>query len=279
MIHLRDTLVQTLGRLPRLEGDFSPIVKLGLDKGYALAEFPPQILHRVLADAAADVEGADQKLEAAYLMGNVAFCLAEPLVGLAMHGHWLDAAHARCIALSPRLVTWEEEGEKGVDQVFDVGLAAAGLHFGATADTAAFAMAVEHLITSLVNTIHTATGLSKPALYMLVADSFGYAFLAHGRHLGCEDRAIALAMEVFGQHGTKLYSKKLRFDRITLPEAPHIGAWLRVRGGCCRAYTRPGKPNYCTTCVLRDDESRAERYRNYLRRTHLPQPPSNTQDT
>ncbi len=270
MIHLRDTFAQTLAGLPRLDGEFSPKVSLGTGE-VSLADLPQESLRRFLADAAVDEHGADSKLEAAYLVGTLAYSLAAPLVALVLRGQWLCQGHAAGVGLTPRFVTWKEDGDSGVEQVFDIALDRTHLTFSHEARPMRFAQAVEAIYVNVVTQIHAVTGLSQPALFMLISDSFAYAFLAHGRDLGCIDRAIGYATEAFCTRGTKLFSKKLRFDHITLPEAPDIGDWLRVRGGCCRAYTRPGKPNYCTTCVLRDDDSRTERYRNYLRRTFMKQ--------
>ncbi len=267
MIQLRDTVERTLAGLPKLEGAFSPAVRLApTADGLTLGDIPAPALHRLLADATASEEAPDKKLDAAYLIGTFAFCLAEPLVGLALRGHWLCGADPAGVALTPRFEKWTEDGETGVEQVFDICLDPSLLAFDRHADATRFAQTVQDLITPLCVAINATTGLSRPALFMLVSDSFAYAFLAHGRQLEQQDHAMALALASFGQRGTRLFTKKLRFEHISLPEAPEIGEWIRVRGGCCRAYTRPGKPDYCTTCVLRDDQSRTERYRTYLRR-------------
>ena len=78
------------------------------------------------------------------------------------------------------------------------------------------------------------------------------------------------ARALLRQRGSKLFNKQTDFEWISLPEAPQIGDWMRVRGGCCRYYTAPAADAaYCTTCVLRDGDSRRERYRDYLRRSRL----------
>ena len=112
------------------------------------------------------------------------------------------------------------------------------------------------------------SGLSRKALWLLVGDSLAYSLLHHARALGDPGRGIGAALAILRVPGTPLTTRKTRFDWVALPDAPQVGDWLRVRGGCCRAYTRP-KSAYCTTCVLRDDASRTERYRDYLRRTWI----------
>lgn len=149
MIHaVPSSLQQALDALPRLDAAFSPLVSVGGDRqGVALNAIPMPKLHRLLADAAADVDGADAKLEAAYLMGSLATCLAAPLVGLALRGQRLRRAHPAGVTLIPRFVKWDEDGEAGVDQVFDVGLDDTVLAFQRDADTRGFADAVSALVT------------------------------------------------------------------------------------------------------------------------------------
>lgn len=268
MMHLRGTLEQVLHAMPKLDTDFSPMVSLGnAQAGTPLGAIPDATLRTWMQDATPQDPEGDAKLQAAYLMGDVTFALGEVLAGLALRNTWLVAADPVRVALAARQVTWDEDGETGSTQVFDLAVRPDGLTFSKTATHPDFAMAVEAMFAPLVHALNKASGLSNAALYRLVGDSFGCAFLAHGRLLGCDQAATDHACAVFHASGTKLRNKQLRFDYITLPEAPHVGDWLRVRGGCCRAYTRPGKPNYCTTCVLRDDASRIARYRNYLRRT------------
>ncbi len=274
MIHAVPTsLRHALDALPKLHADFSPVACWGdvLDD-IAFEAVPDQTLVSWMQAAAAKEPCGDARLQAAYLMSDLAGAVGEVLAGLALRGYWLVSAGAGRVALTARQTAWEDDGETGVAQVFDVVLDPAGCGFVQRPNHKAFATAVEAIFGPFIRQLSAASGLGQPALFRLVGDSFGYAFLAHGRLLGCPLTGINHAKAIFQISGTKLRNKQLRFDYITLPEAPEIGDWLRVRGGCCRAYTRPGKPNYCTTCVLRDDDSRNERYRNFLRRKHVPTP-------
>lgn len=270
MMHLRDSLEQVLRTMPTLDTDFSPVVRLGnTQAGTPLGAIPEAVLAAWMHGATHQDPEGDAKLQAAYLMGDVAFALGEILAGLALRDKWLVASDPMRVFLSARDAIWDEGGEVASAQVFDLRLQPDGLTFAKTAAHFDFATALEATFAPLVHALNIASGLPRAALYRLVGDSFGYAFLAHGRLLECEKMATDHARAVFHTPATKLRNKQLRFDYITLPEAPHIGDWLRVRGGCCRAYSRPGKPDYCTTCVLRDDHSRIARYRDYLRRTKL----------
>ena len=272
MIHLRATWQQVVRDLPRVEDDFSPVVHLTPDAdAITLSDITSRTVKRWMADATADEPGADAKLAAAYLMGDVANTVCQIFAALALRGHWLSAVGTGAIGLIPRLVPWVEDGETGVSMTFDVCLAPDALAIGRATSPYRFAKSLEDLFAPLVQHLCRESRLGITALYRLAGDGLAYAFLTHGRALEAEQAGMDIAMEILRTPGTKLANKQVRFDHIQLPEAPQISGVLRVRGGCCRAYTRTGKPNYCTTCVLRDDESRNERYRNFLRRTRRPE--------
>ncbi|MEJ6403142.1 (2Fe-2S)-binding protein [Yoonia sp. 2307UL14-13] len=267
---MRQTWQDLAVALPRLDDDFSPVIQFQPAPDFAaLNDIPEAALPRWMADAAIDVEGPDAKLRAAYLMGDLSFAVVQTFAALALRGYWVVASHASPVGVRPRFVHWTEDGENGVSQTFDLFLNPDSLVFSHAPSPYAFARTIEDLFSPIVKAMTHQSKLSNTAFHRLIGDSIAYAFLAHGRVLDREQEAMVAALSILREPGTKLTNRKVRFDHITLPEAPEIGQWLRVRGGCCRAYTRPGKPDYCTTCVLRDDESRAERFRNYLRRTRL----------
>ncbi|MGJ8624129.1 MAG: hypothetical protein ACSHW1_15325 [Yoonia sp.] len=266
MKHFDISALPAMDQIPKLEGAFSPEISVGPSSGATnLATVDDVVLRRWMADATMGVDGADAKLAAAYLMGNITAALAEIVTGLALRSHCLTAAAPSAVALVARFVPWAQDGENGVSLVFDMHLSADGLMFENTVRPYEFAKAIEDILSPLVRTLSNTSGLSKAALFRLAGDSLAYAFLAHGKILGREGEAMALAYAVLRAPTTALTNKQVHFDFIALPEAPHIGEWLRVRGGCCRAYTRPGFPEHCTTCVLRDKDSRTQRYRDYLR--------------
>ncbi|MEM9969436.1 MAG: (2Fe-2S)-binding protein [Pseudomonadota bacterium] len=270
MTHIPRDLQTTAATLVPLEGDFSPILHLtgATSSGVNMANLSDDCVRRLMADAILDEPGGDAKLAAAYLMGTVSWSICEPLAGLALRGLWLAAARSKAVSLIQRFVHWEQDGEKGVSLAFDVHIDPDQAAFVDMPALPGFATTLEQIHTSLVDRLYAISGLSRAALWRLVADSLAAAFLEHGRAIGQTDLAMSHARNIIRDKSSKLFNKQTDFAWIDLPEAPETGDWMRVRGGCCRYYTAPREDaDYCTTCVLRSDESRRERYRNYLRRT------------
>lgn len=257
-----------LAALQPLEGDFSPAVRLAPrdTNGTALCELTDGDVRRLMADAILDEPGGDAKLAAAYLMGIASWSICEGLVGLAMRGLWLAAARPDAVRLTQRFVHWEEDGDKGVSLAFDLEIDSEHTAFVDIVACAGFATTLEEVHAPLVDALYAASGLSRAALWRLVADSLAAAFLEHGRHLDRVDQAMAYARTILRDRSTKLANRQTDFEWITLPENPDTGRWMRLRGGCCRYYTAPrGNADYCTTCVLRDAESRRKRFQAYIR--------------
>ena len=151
---------------------------------------------------------------------------------------------------------------------FDLNINESAIVFADLPATQGFAATLEQLHQPLIQTLHRISGLSQAALWRLVSDSMASAFLEQGTAAGQAELAIDHARMILRDRRSKLCNKQTGFEWITLPEAPDIGDWMRVRGGCCRYYTAPADDvDYCTTCVLRSAGSRRERYRDYLRRT------------
>ncbi len=262
-----------LADLTPLEGTFSPVLRLDNSSAanLSLSDVTDDCARRLMADAILDEPGGDAKLAAAYLIGTVSYSICEPLAGLALHGLWLAAAKPDAISLSERFVHWEEDGEKGVSLAFDLNINESAVAFVDVPATHGLAMTLEQLHAPLIETLHRISGLSWSALWRLVSDSLASAFLEHGRAIGRAEPAIDHARITLRDRGSKLFNKQTDFEWVTLPEAPKIGDWMRIRGGGCRYYTSSGEDAaYCTTCVLRPADSRRERYRDYLRRTRLP---------
>lgn len=270
MIHLRDHWQQTLRIMPRLNGAFCPIThpETRAD-AVPLGAVPDYVLRQWMADATAQDAGADTKCAAAYLIGDLADAICHILAGLVLQDYWLFTADPGVIGMLPRFVRWERDGARGVSLCFDLCVPPKAMTFKAAADPHHFAHALSNIFAPVVEQLQQASGLGQAALYRLVGDSLAAACLAHGRAMRAEQEAMAIAMAILRHPGTKLHNRQVRFDHVALPEAPGIDAWFRIRGGCCRAYTRPGKHDYCTTCVLRDDDSRHAKLRDHLRRTRL----------
>lgn len=271
MTEMPRDLPTLLADLQPLEGAFSPVVRIAdeASRGIHLSRLTDHDLNRLMADAILEEPGGDAKLAAAYLMGIVSWAVCEGLCGLALRGQWLAAARPDAIRLHQRFAKWEEDGEKGVCLAFDIDIDTDGVAFVDFEAHAGLAISLEHILTPLVDALYRASGLGRAALWRLVSDSLAAAFKEHGKALQDVEGAIAHARQILRDRGSKLWNKQTDFEWIALPERPEVGDWMRVRGGCCRYYTaRQEDAEYCTTCVLRSAESRRDRYRAYLRRTH-----------
>ncbi len=261
-----------LAEITPLEGAFSPVLRL--DKhpvgSLSLSDLSDDCVRRLMADAIIDEPGGDAKLAAAYLIGTVSWSVCEPLAGLAVRGHWLAAAKPDAISLSERFVRWEEDGKRGVSLAFDLNINSEGVTFIEMPTAPSFTATLEQLHKPLIQALRRLSGLSQAALWRLVSDSLAAAFLEQGRAVDATGLAIDHARMILRDQASKLFNKQADFEWVDLPEAPKIGDWMRVRGGCCRYYTSPAEDvGYCTTCVLRPADSRRRRYRDYLRRTML----------
>lgn len=272
----RSPLQAIVAALPEADDAFAPRIQVGRAPAgtFSLAELAAgEHLHELLAAEMRSVSGADHKLAAAYLIGRLSWCLSSVLAGLALRGAWAIELTASGITPLSRQVAWEEDGESGVSNVADFVLDPDLLRFSEADQPGCdllFQSAFEVLLAPIVDSPHRRSHLPRSALWRLVGDGLAAAFLAQGKALGCADRAMSLALGMLRRKGTPLYSKQTGFIQITVPERPHLAEWFRARGGCCRYYTSDGG-EYCSTCVLRDDDSRNQRLVDYLRRTHAEQ--------
>lgn len=121
-----------------------------------------------------------------------------------------------------------------------------------------YRQAVEDHMRPLVETLSDRTGLSRSALWRLVADAIAAGFLDAGRRFDRLEEAQAMAMKILKQPGSPLCNRQLHFFELTLrdDEQRKLLSWtFRARGGCCRYYTvEEGK--LCHTCVLKKREDR-----------------------
>ena len=259
-------LIAALGPMPRQRGAYAARVHVGPPPDGALHLAAPAAgaLDAWLAAEVAEVKGADDKLAAAYLLGSVAFALCEPLAALVLQG-WMPRGLDRTAIVS-RTAHWEENGETGEGVAYDV-----VFHFGALrtcADPATdLGSALSTLLGPLVDVLYTRSRLSRGALWRLVGDSLSGALLLQGKETQREDAAMDLATAILRDRQSLLHARQTGFFEVSLPERPEVREWFRARGGCCRHYTTEGG-DYCTTCVLRDEDSRRERLQAYLRRKH-----------
>lgn len=126
---------------------------------------------------------------------------------------------------------------------------------------------IEAHMEPLVRQLVRRTGLSRSALWRLVADAVAGRFLEVGRDLGCLETATKAAMMIVKQHGSPLHNRQLHYFDLTLRDdrKRELLSWtFRSRGGCCRYYTTPGG-ELCETCVLQEPVVRDERLLRAMR--------------
>lgn len=255
-------------QLPRLRDAFSARLHAGPAPEEVLRLDPPgaELLEAWLGAEAQAQPGADDKLAAAYLLGRIAFAVSEVLAALALKGLRPARLAPNTVALTARRALWHLDGESGEGRAYDVVLSEMVL-VPCSAPAAMLGAALPELFAPLVLSLVDRSGLSRGALWRLIGDSFAGALLMQGKHAGREEEAMEMAYAALRDQQNPLHSRQTGFFRIDLPERPDIAEWFRARGGCCRYYTTEGGA-YCSTCVLRDPESRGVLLRAHLRRKH-----------
>lgn len=264
---------ELLGQINRDDSIYVP--KLILDENPAaqnLATISPRQLEHLMDQSVLKYDAPDRKMAAAFCMNKMSWSILRPLADYALNNYMLTAVPHENFSLKARNIHWEVEGESGVYQTLDVYLNLNRSSWQiidlAQADLHDFTHQIETLFAPLVDMHFQLSNLAKPALWRLVGDSLAAAFLAQGENFDCPDKAMQAAEKILKRRGTKLFSKQVGFFNMSLPERPDTAEWFRARGGCCRYYTsKDGE--YCTTCVLRDEESRNARLQTYLREKHL----------
>jgi len=127
--------------------------------------------------------------------------------------------------------------------------------------------AVEMHFEPLVKQLRAATGLSRNALWRLVADGIAGCFLDAGTRFDRLAQAKVSAMTVLKQPGSPLNNRQLHYFDLTIADDGQnkISHTFRSRGGCCRYYTvEDGE--LCSTCVLKPPTARDEELRAAMRR-------------
>jgi hypothetical protein len=266
----QDKLVHLLSAINRDESAFSPRLSFapnGLE-GQNIGALTPADLLRLFKLATVHYPSADIKMGAAFSMGRLSWAILRPIAGYAMNNMWLDAADLAAFTLHLRQVSWHKNGQSGTMNAADISLDSAQTAWRLAASdedvVAHFTQMLEQLFTPLVEAHHEASGLAKPALWRLVGDSLATAFLVQGENFNCVMPAMLIAEQILKSKSSKLFAKQSGFIQIKLPERPEISEWFRKRGGCCRYYTSDGG-EYCSTCVLRDEDSMIARLQTHLR--------------
>jgi hypothetical protein len=270
----RAKLQQLLEPINRDESTFAPRFSFGHrgEGAQNIGTIQQEQLPYFFDLATAKYEDADTKMGAAFCLGRLSWAILRPLAGYAVNGYWYAGSDLSAFEMSMRDVPWQSQGQSGTFRAIDIAMEPDGADWHqATPNSetiAEFTTQIETLFAPLVEMHHAASGLAKPALWRLVGDSLAASFLMQGENFGCLKHAIGIAEQILRRKGTKLYSKQTGFIEVKLPERLEISEWFRKRGGCCRYYTAGGG-EYCSTCVLRDEDSMVERLQNHLRSKYL----------
>ncbi|NAZ37224.1 hypothetical protein [Rubellimicrobium sp. CFH 75288] len=267
-----------LARLPGAD-DWSPRGRIGHPgpAAISLAELADDAAHRSLLDLQlareiADCPGADIKVAAAYFMDSVGWAVGTVFGHLYLNGV-VPALEPRQLALEPRDVPWTHEGESGTGRAWTLWFLVGDmpLHRGLTGEPDLRTMLAARfcaLLQPLVERLHTASHLARPALWRLAGDGLAGGLIEPGRAMGLADRAVAEARALSLLKGSRLFAKERQVVKVVLPADPAAGLpemrdlW-RARGGCCRAYTWGGN-DYCSTCVHLPPEEQVRRWRTWL---------------
>ncbi|QQA44231.1 (2Fe-2S)-binding protein [Pelagovum pacificum] len=204
-----------------------------------------------------DAAGADDKLAAAYLMGRIGWAISTVFCPLGLSDE-LPPLAAEAVTLVPREEAWSYEGESGSAVIYDLSLRRTPLRCPTSGPAASIAQLHVSLLSPIVAAISARTRLAPAALWRIVGDGMAAALLEAGMRHGVREAAMQIALDILRDRSGPLYSRQTGFEEVTLPDRPDCAEWVRLRGGCCRFYTSDGG-EYCTTCVLRDDDSRRMR--------------------
>ncbi len=232
-------------------------------------------LNRWLAEHRRLHPGMDLKAAAAFLIGGVAWELGEALAPAVLAGlpSRLPGPDTARLRLAWALYDEDDEAEPTITYRVQLDGREAAL------EPAALRIAFEATHAPLVGALAQRTGLSRSAWWRQVTDSLSAALLEASQEAGEPERGQALARATLGERTSPLFNRQWGFFEV---EACHPGGapvreWFRARGGCCRYYTADGG-EYCSTCVLRDPQSRDERLRAWLATRPEPKPAAATLD-
>jgi hypothetical protein len=252
-------------------------LSVGSDAGghARLTDVDEATLGQWLACMSHNTVGMDDKARAAYLIGYVAWYLAMDLATLRLAGVGVPDVTATQIMAALEWYHWEEDGESGEAVRF-------ALRF-VTQDEAVYSplnldgvrALIEAAHAPLIERLYATTRLGRSALWRLVADAVAVSWLNVGQRLGRESEAMDEAMAIIRAPGSPLHNKQTGFVEIVADDPDNPGealgcGWFRARGGCCRYYTTEGaEGDWCTTCVLRPEESRNQLLQNQVRKRAL----------
>jgi len=191
---------------------------------------------------AASEPGLDRRAQGAYFLGGLAFYLTSALAWNVLRGEPLPA------------LTMNQFGVMSDGGNY--------LNFrcapAAPADVTAGTI-VQNVLAPIVPKIKEATRLSDAAQWRIIADNVASGFLYVGKHLGCEQRGVAVGLELVRDPTYRFFNGHTGYYDVN-------GQCFLKRGGCCRYYTADAG-SYCATCILRPP---AEHIPEIRRRYDLP---------
>jgi Ferric iron reductase FhuF-like transporter/FhuF 2Fe-2S C-terminal domain len=245
-------------------------------------------LDEILASDAAieewlDYEGSftpslDRLGRAAYLLTDYCNLLLPVLVPIFVGRHIVPDLRPSAIALQYSSHPIAHKGRLLEERLYRLRFLTGGVGSAeavcARRDVAAlrerFRLGLEHHLEALIAPLNRLTRSSRSALWRLAGDAVGAAFLEAGQRLNARTESLDHALAILKSPGSPLKNKQLHFFDIAIPD-PHDHAkdllrrTFRARGGCCRYYTAEGG-SLCSTCVLKDRETRDRDITNAMRR-------------
>jgi hypothetical protein len=282
-------LAATIARAAALDqfliADVGPL-EAGWFRADALAQAESGVLEEGLFRVAAHYPGADRRTAAAFLVGEYAWYLAAAAITAYLAEQRVPDLASENVGLRYTTFTWEEHGETGASERFDVRFLS-GRFAALATDTAAnhpdaivlphaaalrdwLRVRLEQHLAPVIEAVAARTRLGRRAQWNLAADACAAVFLHAGEHLDAAERGCAEGLAFVKAAGSPLRNHGTGY--ITLSCHGHHQTF-RTRGGCCLFYRiEPG--NNCSTCVLRSAEDRNQRLLDTMTHTYAQEVPA-----
>lgn len=271
--HLSATLQRVAGIAP---GEAATIGSMA--QGWFSAASVVDQLEESLARVACEYPGADPRTQGALFVNEYGYyMLAAPIAAYLLENRLPDLSPTN-VALRWVTYTWEEADASG--QAERLAVQFLSPRFAALPDDPAMREAdatvlpdktalrahlreqIQSHFTPLIEAVHRQTGLSRGALWRLVADNVALLFLTSGQNSGQVAHAQQEGLAVLKEASSPLNNPQTGYFTVSANEQV---VPFRARGGCCRYYTLPSGSK-CSTCVLHPIDQRDARIAAYLER-------------
>lgn len=209
----------------------------------------------------------DARTQGTYLLGGLAWGLAELVVSFDLNGLALEPIWDQRLKMCTRWEVYRRHGKEFpyprnhwyLPDVTPVRERAAPKEIG---------VALIERLTPLVEEIAAQSGTGKGALWRLVTDSLAGAYLQAGKRLSCEDAAMNRARAIVEAVGKPLDNSQWKFQEYVIaaeesPTGQTLRSWFLVRGGCCRFHKLPDGA-FCPSCVHVKEEKRRQRIEHMM---------------